>query len=118
MVTPSSLTTARSSGAGGGGGVSVSVSVQVLLAGTQSGPLRPSSTIETVLVVCAGPAGAELLTVTTSVRVRVAPTASVPSSQVTTPWAKLPPPEALTNATPAGSVSVTTTPTASTLPRF
>src|SRR5260221_13161805 len=56
--------------------------------------------------------------ITSTVRFVVALTAKVPSDQLTIPALVVPPPDAPANVTPAGSASVTTTPTASDGPKF
>jgi hypothetical protein len=56
--------------------------------------------------------------VTVTVTLLTWPLASVPKLQFTTPLVLTPPPEALTNVTPNGSVSVTTTLPALEGPKF
>ena len=53
---------------------------------------------------------------TVTVRVTLAPAAKLPMVHVTTPLAKVPPPEALTKVVLAGIVSVAVTPVAPWLP--
>jgi hypothetical protein len=57
-------------------------------------------------------------TVTVTVTLLTWPLASVPKLQFTTPLVLAPPPEALTNVTPNGNVSVTTTLLALDGPKF
>ena len=99
-----------------GAALRVSVSLAVLLAGLGSAPLLPSSWTEAVLMIWVTPAGMALLTMTVTVRVSVAPAATAPMFQVTTPPLKAPPSEALTKVVLAGSVSRHVTPVAPWLP--
>ena len=64
------------------------------------------------------PLASGLATCTTRSTLADAPAASAPMFQVTTPAASVPPPVALTNVVFAGSVSLITTPDASSFPVF
>ena len=94
------------------------MSLAVLLAGLESPPLLPSSWTEAALTIWVTPAGMTLLTTTVTVRVSVAPAATEPMFQLTTPPLKAPPSEALTKVVLAGSASLTVTPVAPWLPMF
>jgi hypothetical protein len=115
------------------------VYTKLLVAGTVPEPVLPRPTSATgVTVVMTGtvtlfvllgsPVGELALTVfvsvplagavTVTVRLLTWPLVSVPKLQLTTPLVFTPPPVALTNVTPKGSVSVTTTPLALDGPKF
>jgi hypothetical protein len=79
-----------------------------VLLGSTVGELTPATLVNEPL------AGAVTVTVT----LLTWPLVSVPNVQLTTPLLLAPPPLALTNVTPNGNVSVTTTPPALEGPKF